>query len=145
MTKRSAISLVFLLLLYLGYEAYVRTAATDYTEVADSAEESLLRLKESQQSGIMVTSRGVIERTLSDDNEGSRHQRFIVRVGPRQTVLISHNIDLAPRVPISVGDSVIFRGQYEWNPQGGVIHWTHHDPAGRHAAGWIEHNSTRFE
>jgi len=34
---------------------------------------------------------------------------------------------------------VIFNGVYEWNSNGGVIHWTPHDPSGRHEAGWLEH------
>ncbi len=146
MSRISIVSLVFLVLLYVGYELYLKGGAGDYSEVDVSNEDvSLLRLKESQQSGVMISSEGVVERILSDDLEGSRHQRFIVRVGRDLTVLISHNIDLADRVPIEVGDSVSFRGQYEWNPQGGVIHWTHHDPAGRHAEGWIDHKSARFE
>src|SRR5678816_7672 len=74
---------------------------------------------------------GTVTRVLSDDNDGSRHQRFIVSLASGQTLLISHNIDLAPRVDaLSVGDVVSFRGEYEWNDKGGVIHWTHHDPAG---------------
>ena len=76
-------------------------------------------------------------RLLPDDREGSRHERFIVRVEGGVTVLVAHNIDLAPRVPVAVGDSVELRGEYEWNDQGGVINWTHRDPDGRRAAGWI--------
>jgi hypothetical protein len=93
----------------------------------------------------MVTTEGVVTRVLSDDTEGSRHQRFIVRLETDHTLLVSHNIDLAPRVPIQPGDALIIRGQYEWNAQGGLVHWTHHDPQGRHPGGWIEHAGHRYE
>ena len=97
-------------------------------------------------SGDQVRGSGTVTRVLSDDNDGSRHQRFIVEVSPGRTVLIAHNIDLAPRVQsIRAGDTVSFHGEYEWNDRGGVIHWTHHDPRGSHPGGWIEHNGRRYE
>ncbi|BFL70440.1 hypothetical protein SKB0120_15020 [Moraxella osloensis] len=39
-------------------------------------------------------------KVLKDDNEGSRHQKFLVKIDnyPNITVLIAHNIDLAPRI-----------------------------------------------
>lgn len=96
-------------------------------------------------SDVWVTGQGTVQRILADDNEGSRHQRFIVALPSRQTVLISHNIDLAPRVAgLREGDAVTFHGEYEWNDRGGVVHWTHHDPQGRRAGGWIEHNGERY-
>ncbi len=97
-------------------------------------------------SGQQVRGSGVVVRVLPDDNDGSRHQRFIVRLASGRTLLIAHNIDLAPRVPsLGQGDSVGFYGEYEWNDRGGVIHWTHHDPQGRHPAGWIEHRGRRYQ
>lgn len=93
-----------------------------------------------------VQGSGVIERLLSDDNDGSRHQRFIVRLDSGRTVLVAHNIDLAPRVPnLQKGQQVSFFGEYEWNERGGVIHWTHHDPRGQHVGGWIDYKGRRYQ
>ena len=98
------------------------------------------------QSGDQVRGTATVSRILSDDNEGSRHQRFVVRLSSGRTLLIAHNIDLAPRVSsLRVGDTVSFYGEYEWNDRGGVIHWTHHDPRGSHVGGWIEHKGRRYE
>lgn len=97
-------------------------------------------------SDIQVEGEGTVTRLLPDDLDGSRHQRFIVQLASGQTLLISHNIDIAPRIDaLKVGDSVGFNGEYVWNEKGGVIHWTHHDPKGRHAAGWVIHNGRTFK
>lgn len=95
-------------------------------------------------SGLVVEAEGTIERLLADDREGSAHQRLIVRLANGHTVLISHNIDLAPRVPADPGDRIGFRGQYEWNDRGGVVHWTHHDPQGRRPGGWLRHRDQTY-
>lgn len=97
-------------------------------------------------SGFMVEVSGEVARTLADDDEGSRHQRFVVRLETGRTVLVAHNIDLSQRVPLARGDEVTVRGQYEWNERGGVLHWTHADPAGdRLDTGWIRHQGRRYE
>jgi hypothetical protein len=97
-------------------------------------------------SNVQVEGEGVVTRILADDLSGSRHQRFIVRLKSDQTVLIAHNIDIAPRVAgLQEGDSVRFYGEYVWNEKGGMVHWTHHDPGGRHAAGWLKHNARTYQ
>ncbi len=96
-------------------------------------------------SGIQVAGEGRVTKLLADDNKGSRHQRFILTLPSGQTLLIAHNIDLAPRIDsLETGDTVEFYGVYEWNVQGGVIHWTHGDPAGRHEAGWLKHAGSTY-
>ena len=120
---------------YAGYQRYdVREeAAHPETLVSD------VRLG-AEASGTQVQATGVVTRILPDDDEGSRHQRFILRLPSGQTLLIAHNIDLAPRVDgLKEGDTVAFNGEFEWNPKGGVVHWTHHDPSGRHVAGGLKH------
>lgn len=96
-------------------------------------------------SDVMVTLTGPVDRILPDDNDGSRHQRFIVRTPSVRTVLIAHNIDLAQRVPLEIGDTVTVRGEYEWSDRGGTMHWTHHDPKRWREGGWIEHHGVRYE
>ena len=100
----------------------------------------------SWQSGSQVSGSGTVQRVLSDDNDGSRHQRFILELSSGRTVMIAHNIDLAPRVAsISNGDLVLFFGQFETNDRGGVVHWTHKDPRGQHVDGWLEHRGQRYQ
>ena len=101
---------------------------------------------ENRRSNVQVQGSGTVTRILRDDNEGSRHQKFILQLSSGQTLLVAHNIDLAPRInSISNGDNVQFYGEYEWNSKGGVIHWTHHDPNGRHVGGWLKHNGRTYQ
>ena len=108
--------------------------------------ETLARAFEQHLSNVQVEGEGTVSRILPDDNVGSSHQKFIVQLVSGQTVLIEHNIDLAPRVDeLNVGDVISFSGEYVWNEKGGLIHWTHHDPAGRHQAGWIKFNGLVYQ
>lgn len=97
-------------------------------------------------SDVQVTGQGVVSRVLADDVDGDRHQRFILELSSGQTLLIAHNIDLAPRIAsLQRGDTVEFNGEYEWNADGGVIHWTHHDPNGSHEHGWLRHDGRTYQ
>jgi hypothetical protein len=94
---------------------------------------------------VRVEGEGRVSKVLPDDTEGSRHQRFLLRLDSGHTILIAHNIDLAPRVAeLKPGDLVEFNGEYVWNERGGVVHWTHRDPSGRHGAGWLRHNGQTY-
>jgi hypothetical protein len=105
----------------------------------------LERLFRARISGEVVEGSGRLRAVLPDDNHGSRHQRFLLEFSGGHTVLVSHNIDLAPRVEaLRKGDDVEFRGQYEWNEKGGVLHWTHHDPDGRRPGGWLRHAGATY-
>ncbi len=99
-----------------------------------------------RESGVQVQGGGTVTKVLPDDTNGSQHQRFILRLSSGQTLLIAHNIDLAPRVAsLQPGDQVEFNGVFEWNDRGGVVHWTHHDPAGRHVPGWLRHAGQTYQ
>lgn len=97
-------------------------------------------------SDVQVEGEGAVTRLLADDLDGGKHQRFIVRLASGQSVLVAHNIDIAPRVAgLQTGENVRFYGEYVWNEKGGIIHWTHHDPNGRHVAGWLKHNGQTYQ
>ena len=94
---------------------------------------------------IQVQGEGRVIKVLPDDTNGNKHQRFLVRTDENVTVLIAHNISLAPRIKdLAMGDRVSFVGEYLWNEKGGLVHWTHNDPRGQHAAGWIQRDGMTY-
>lgn len=99
-----------------------------------------------QQSGIHVQGSGKIIKLLKDDNQGSRHQKMLIQLQSGQKILIAHNIDLSPRIDnLQEGQEISFKGDYEYNDKGGVIHWTHHDPQGQHEGGWLKYNGKTYQ
>ena len=101
---------------------------------------------EKRLQNVQVTGSGTVIHILPDDTRGRRHQRFILRLPSGLTVLVVHNIDLAPKIKdLKVGDTVEFSGEYTWNPKGGIVHWTHRDPGGRHPGGWLKHNGRVYK
>jgi hypothetical protein len=116
------------------------------SRASGSADAVLAAAFRDRQGDLQIEGAGTVVHVLPDDNKGSRHQRFLMDLDSGQTLLVAHNIDLAPRIEdLRKGDSVRFYGEYEWNDKGGVIHWTHHDPRGRHPDGWLEHKGRRYE
>ena len=112
---------------------------------SSSSDTTLQTAYKNQQSDLQVRGAGVVTKILPDDLQGSKHQKFILKMSSGQSVLVSHNIDLAPRISeLQTGDKIEFYGEYEWNAKGGVIHWTHHDPNHRHVDGWLRHEGKSY-
>jgi hypothetical protein len=137
------------LIIGIGVYGYIQNnpaIIASFTEQSVQNNQVIADAYQNQLSDIQVSGSGIVNRTLRDDNEGSRHQRFILRLPSGQTLLIAHNIDLAPKInTLQEGDVVEFYGEYEWDAKGGVVHWTHHDPSGRHVDGWLKHNGRKYE
>lgn len=115
-------------------------------ESVPTGDEELAIASAEHRSGIQVTGAGTVVRLLPDDDEEGRHQRFILVLSSGQTLLVAHNIDVAPRIDsIQPGDSIEFSGVYEWNDQGGVVHWMHRDPRGDHQPGWLKHDGRLYQ
>lgn len=108
-------------------------------------ERTVLDAIRSRKSGVLAIVQAKVFKILPDDTDGIDHQRFLVELRGGQTLLVAHNTDLASRVPIKLGDIVELAGQYEWNEQGGVMHWTHHDPGKRRPDGWIALNGKKYQ
>ena len=88
---------------------------------------------------------GTIARYLGTRNsESGEHEGFLVTPsGSNARLLIEDNVNITGFIPMRSGDSVELQGQYECND--GVIHWTHHDPSGRHVMGFVVVNGRRFQ
>ena len=106
---------------------------------------------EEKLSDVPLTIEGKVVEILADDTQGRPHQRFVVEISASSasghkghTVLISHNLERAYRVPIKIGDKVEVHGTYEWNSLGGIIHKTYHDNRGIPEDGWINLVGKRY-
>ena len=133
--------IVAVLVIYQYYQAGNEAVDAGLQTGGDAVEQAFA----AQRSGLWLETRGRVIRILKDDNEGARHQKFILQLDGGHSVLVAHNIDLARRIPAREGVSLSVRGRYEWNDRGGVIHWTHHDPDGREPGGLIEVGDVRYE
>lgn len=122
----------------------VQTSIVEEAAVDD--QHKIMKAYQQQISNIQVQSKGEVKAILADDNDGSRHQKMILKLENGLTVLVAHNIDLAPRVEgLRKGEIVEFYGEYEYSPKGGVIHWTHHDPQGKHVDGWLKYQGKSYQ
>ena len=101
--------------------------------------------KEDTNSRFWMAAEGTVIKNLKDDLKGSKHQKFLIKLASDVTLLVAHNIDLAPRAPVQKGDRIKIKGRYEWNNRGGVLHWTHHDPKGKKEGGWIYADNRYFK
>ena len=141
------ISIIVIALLIGAYVLSDRVdwISQDTSQTDSTVSDPLRHAYENKLSKYWVTGHGKVKLLLKDDLKGSRHQRFIIGLPSGQTILIAHNIDLAPRIQtLQKGDRVEFSGMYEWNDKGGVVHWTHHDPDAKRAGGWLKHKGREY-
>jgi hypothetical protein len=149
--KKLLILPVFVVVAFLFFYSFHVPASSKHSspvpvQSAGSCDSILAKAFSNHESNLQVSGQGVVTKILPDDRSGTRHQRFIIMLASGQTLLIAHNIDIAPRIRnLQEGDLVQFSGEYEWNDKGGVIHYTHRAPKGGHISGWLEHAGKRYE
>ncbi len=143
---KKIILLIVVAILGYGYLQEKSVPLPGPSSWSDGSDSAIQTAYNNRQSDLQVQGEGVVTRILPDDRKGSQHQKFLLKMSTGQTLLVAHNIDLAPRVSgLTVGDTVEFYGEYEWNSKGGVIHWTHRDPQNHHIGGWLKHNGRTYQ
>ena len=128
----------------LTFLLFIPVACAESKSSVDDSSRIEKAFKE-KRGDLQVRASGKVIKVLPDDLKGSKHQRFIIKLKSGLTLLVAHNIDLAPRVAdLKVGEEIEFYGEYEWNSKGGVIHWTHKDPGKKHVDGWLIYKGKKY-
>jgi hypothetical protein len=103
--------------------------------------EQICSLYSSGSSGVEVIGQGTVLAVLGTQNGPSgEHEGFLLKLNEQCDLLlrVETNVDITGPVPVQAGEIVTVKGQFEDDPSGGVIHWTHHDPRGRHVGGYVD-------
>ncbi len=95
-------------------------------------------------SNVFVEAPAKVVWVYPEVDENVRYQEFAVRLENGHRMRIRHSLDEARRVPLQKNLEIRFRGEFDWTSDGGLIHWTHDDPAGLRDAGWIEVDGKRY-
>ncbi len=67
----------------------------------------------------------------------AEHEAFEVATAAGRLEIVD-NVAIAPPIPVTPGDRIQVRGEIVHDPgREPVVHWTHRDPAGKHADGFI--------
>jgi hypothetical protein len=93
-------------------------------------------------SYVQVTATGSVARVLGTRvGPSGAHTGFLLHLrgseGGGLTVRVETNVDITGPIAVQAGDDVAVRGEYIYDPRGGIIHYTHHDPRGRHPGGYV--------
>ncbi len=92
-------------------------------------------------SGVEVTADGRVVHVFGTSvGPSGPHEGFLLslRSGCALVVRVETNVAFTGPIPLHTGDTVVARGEYEYDPSGGVIHFTHRELRGRHAGGYVE-------
>src|SRR5579863_6149253 len=81
-----------------------------------------------QRSQVEVVADGTVTRVLGvTPGRESPHEGFLLKLssGCNLVVRVEANTDFTGPIPLTEGQSVAVKGEYEFYPRGGVVHWTH--------------------
>jgi hypothetical protein len=140
-TARSGRSLLVCAALFIGGCAGGGSDAGSNAAVYDAWQ--------SGRSHVEVTASGSVARVLGErPGPSGVHEGFLLHLrgseGHGLTVRVEDNVDLTGPIPLRSGDDVTVRGEYIYDSRGGLIHYTHHDPRGHHAGGFVRVNGRLY-
>jgi hypothetical protein len=100
-------------------------------------------------SPVEVSANGTIVKVLGiRGGRSGRHEGFLVHLSGNEahdlTIRVEDNVDLTGPIPLHAGDAVELRGEYIFDPRGGILHYTHRDPRGRHPSGYVRVNGRMY-
>ncbi len=113
---------------------------------SDTNYEVLNAIKNSKPLTYTVIKNAQVVKLLRNDNKGARHQRWIVQIEGGVNITVVHNIDIAEKVPLSVGDTIEIAGELVFGDRkkDPILHWTHEDPRGKRIAGYVLYNGEKY-
>jgi hypothetical protein len=134
----------------LSFSALASATTSEFDEVSisssfdfqpDGSDQDLINAVSNRRKVNFVEGDGmVVTKVLPEDNDGLRHQKWMVRLSNGASLQAVYNSDMCPHVPIREGDVVAMGGMFLWTNQGPMIHWLHHDPRGHRPDGYVKVN-----
>ncbi len=97
MTKKNIFMVVLAIVIYLL--AQQGKDALNGSSIASESAATVQDAYAARQSDVQIHGTGIVKKVLPDDRKGLQHQKFILQIDSGQTLLVAHNIDVAPRLP----------------------------------------------
>lgn len=125
--------------------AQKKNASIDTTKT-DTNYDVLNAIRSSKPLTYTTIKNALVVKLLRNDNKGARHQRWIIQIENGVTITVVHNIDIAEKIPLSVGDTIEVAGELVFGDRkkDPLLHWTHEDPRGKRIAGYVILNGKRY-
>lgn len=101
----------------------------------------------SRTSGVEVIADGTVARVLGTSaGPSGPHEGFLLRLrsGCAATLRVETNVAFTGPIPLRAGESVVVKGEYDSDPDGDVIHFTHRELHGTHPGGYVEVGGTYY-
>jgi Protein of unknown function (DUF3465) len=126
----------------------ISCAATACSTTQSPNDRALCDAYSAGRSQVEVVADGTVTRVLGvAPGRVSPHEGFLLKLasGCSLVVRVEANTDFTGSIPLTEGQRVAVKGEYEFYPRGGVVHWTHRDPRGRHEGGYISAGGQVYE